>query len=314
MAFLINLIKNIYKADIIQESDQKIRVRNTLEQRNVESLLFQNLLSFFTFGKPSVANVGIQYGIHMLSEDVTIQDFSKGLQNYCDTNIYISCHHRETIRKVDTCAQYLLSSIFDTYFISVLNACKWPMFHSIFGYIYIKHMKSDQRYWTLVQTMLDKKTKKALCVYPDRSGSLYYGYKDFYFRDGLFAASLFTGLPIVDILVFEPKANKPETTIELRLWSPDTFYCTQKDKIQNEKEYALWRHANKTVIDQYTQKCEEEYKSRIHELEVQHQSCDRNALDGNKICLLRHKSLEFDWNSNRHEFVAKKNAAAKSIP
>jgi hypothetical protein len=262
------------------------------------------------YGKKATANVGIQYGIHMMSPEVTIEIVSKEIHNCASfQNMYIACHHRETIQKVDTCAQYLFSSIFDTYFISVLNACKWSFFQSMFGFIYIKHMNSDDRYWSLVETMLHA-NKKALCVYPDRSGSLYYGYQDFYFRDGLFAASLFTGLPIVDILVFEPKANKPETTIELRLWSPDHV---NQGQVQNAKDYSVWRHANKHSIDAYTSKCEAEYKSRIQELETVHKSCDIDALEPNKVCLIKKKNLEFDWNMNRHEFVAKKNAS-KSIP
>jgi len=286
------------------------------QPQSLEKFVLSNVLGILVYGKPYTVQLCLEKGIHFLSDDITIEYISNDIQKdiqkdiHRAQNVYLSCHHRATLHQVELYAQYMFNSLFDTYFITTLKTCFVPVLSYTLGYINIRSMKSEERYWTLV-TELQNSSKKALSVFPDRSGSLHYGYTKHYFRDGVFAASLFTGIPIIDILIFEPKANKPSTTIEIRLWTPNAFQCTDTHQVHNASDYTAWRHLNSVAIQAYTKQCETEYKSRIQELEEQYSSCDVDALEPNKICTSKH--IEYDWNEHRDEFVAKKNAS-KSIP
>jgi len=130
---------------------------------------------------------------------------------------------------------------------------------------------SNERYFKVAEVM--KEENSGAFVFPDRDGSQYYGDRSMSFRDGVFAASLYTGVPILDLIVIESSSACENTLLEMHMWHPPTLACpTYLDC----EAYALWRKEHETDILAYTRECQKNYFDRLDVLEPENASC---ALD-----------------------------------
>jgi hypothetical protein len=89
------------------------------------------------------------------------------------------------------------------------------------------------------------------------------------FRDGLFAASLATQVPILDIVVVEATPGVPETIVDIKMWTPaksEPFKGTLDS-------YAAWRLQNKTAIKAFTRACQDSFFNTLTALEDSRASC-----------------------------------------
>jgi hypothetical protein len=173
---------------------------------------------------------------------------------------FLSVHHRHALKTYEVGAQFLLD--FENHSVITENHLKRYnidfVCKHLFGQINIKDLSSDERYWTIVKAM---RPRTAVSVFADREGSQYYGDQAMYFRPGLFAASIYTQVPIIDQIIVEPTEAVDETTISLQIWWPpkiaEPICCT------TATEYSKWRQNNVTIIQAFMRACESRYKSNV---------------------------------------------------
>lgn len=218
---------------------------------------------------------------------------------------FMSMHHRMPLHHLECFAQFIfaghfknqkvltaLTRVFENgpfgdFLENLLNKAS----NYIFGSLTITPCKNSQeRYWAIAQGV---KEGECLSVFPCRESSQYFGDSEFYFRDGLFAASIFRQLPILDFVMIEPTATKDYTTIDVLQFTPPQH---NSETVTNADEYKIWRIKNYQIIHDYTQKCESEHKARKASVEAECASC--YAIDKNGFCEASHV-VEYDIRRNR---------------
>jgi hypothetical protein len=119
-------------------------------------------------------------------------------------NAYICSHHRFPISGSDSLLQQIVTSLFEKHE-TIVGGHMWLLhFVALCKHIFharnISKLSTDMRFWDIVRAMEDK---KAVVVYPAREGALHEEDFNMSFREGLFAASIFTNTKIIDFVVFK---------------------------------------------------------------------------------------------------------------
>lgn len=198
---------------------------------------------------------------------------------------FIGMHHKNIDEsKFENYLQFINSYIFNE---STAVITDWPyatkyklknfiantLIKLIFNNKSIKGLGSEEKYWSIVQAI---RTHKAVSVFPDRDGQQYFGDTGYFFRDGLFAASLFTEVPILNYAVVESTPSDPYADVYIDLFNPpqasDSFINDCRT-ICDSGAYAQWRLDNFEKIQLFTRQCEEKHQQRILEIESKKASC-----------------------------------------
>lgn len=192
--------------------------------------------------------------------------------------VFLSCHHRRTVYEIDLCAQFIVP-----YDVKVITDRKYPLriIKMLSAYLYndtsINEMKSIERHWAIPKIMLDVPDGTAISTFPDRDGSQFYGDQGMTFRPGLFAASIYTGVPILDITIVEPTESCDCTHIVFTRWDPPII---DSQRCSSAEDYEIWRQVHKSDINAFTLWCEADFKKRVKFLEDQKATCARHE----KVC------------------------------
>jgi len=114
------------------------------------------------------------------------------------------------------------------------------------------------------RTMHSRDTRDTCVIlFPDKKGSLHPGCRTMFFRDGIFAASMYSQWPIVDIVWIEPEQSADHSCkVVFSLWNPPP--------VQNHLEYDTmydWYLANKTDVRKYAKACELQFKQMLDMIE-----------------------------------------------
>ena len=168
---------------------------------------------------------------------------------------------------------------------------------TIFNNNSIKGLGSEEKYWFIVKAI---RAHSAVSVFADREGQQYFGDTGYFFRDGLFAASLFTQVPIVNYAVVESTPSDPYADVYIDLFSPpyDQVISDTKairDSINDSKAYAQWRLDNFEKIQIFTRQCEVKHQQRITEIESKKASCTLDQFGTCAIDAQRDKLLKKNY-------------------
>ena len=200
-------------------------------------------------------------------------------------NVYLAVHHRADCYKAEVLMQFLPFHLYQNHSVITalgLNHLVPPWItHGIFREKNINvSRKVDTRFFALLEAMSLQNT--IVTVFPDRNGSAYLDDYRFFYRPGLFAASLYHQVPIVDLLLVEPTDSVDVLTVEFYQWDLPTATGLQEPQT-SEDTYALWRSQNASVIEQYTRDCEDNHKRRLRSMVLQNDSCTVEP----KFCYLK---------------------------
>jgi hypothetical protein len=226
---------------------------------------------------PTIASIGLFYS----TAHSKIIDKVKSLP----TQAYFSNHHRKHYN-MDLFVQFVYARFFKDYKVivdfgpkAIFNNFKFIL-HHIFGASFTTLIKnSDDKFWKLVTEM---KANTMVSVFPDRDGALFDLDFSMRFRKGLFAASIFTGIPIIDHVI-SPKTSTCETMhVDIVMWKPPKVeMCC----ISDAQQYARWRYENREVIENFTLECEKDYVSRVMKYQIHKVSCDLE--DSEALCSIK---------------------------
>lgn len=281
----------IKKNTLYLQSSHKPNAKVTLVEFVLGSFPLQSLgiLSGLVYTR----NVCRLLGLYKMSPTIAISFINF---DFVPNRAYFSIHHRQSLIAYEVAAQFILEPFFSDHTVitalgihtkktsnSILRPFMRSLVLSFLTYTYndsnIDEMSSEDKYWHIACTL--KNENSCVSVFPDREGSQFYGDKTFYFRDGLFAASLYHQVPIIDHIIVEPTPSSPETTIDMLLHSPPTL--NECPSATNSAEYLQWRQTNKYLIQKYTIACEREFRKHLDFREKQKES---NSA-GQGICLTK---------------------------
>lgn len=223
-------------------------------------------------GQVFTRNLCRSIGLFKMSNKVAVRFV--GFQRVPES-AYFAMHHREMLLSYEVGAQFLLEPLFSDHVVitdhrknrqgllKYIGASDLVL--SVLEHVYndsnIGGLTSEERYWHMVKVM---KPGACVSVFPDREGSQFFGDETFYFRDGLFAASIFTQMPIVDHIIVEATAAHDETNIDILLHEPPKIdHCG----VWSLEAYTPWRRAHKELIDTYTLECETKFKKHLKQME-----------------------------------------------
>jgi hypothetical protein len=148
--------------------------------------------------------------------------------------------------------------------------------HYIFGAIDLRSMKtSDEKYFALVDPMqnaMQHNRKCAIVVFPDIAGSTHWGDRTMIARDGLYAASASLGIPILDILHFEPTVVSPGVShVYFKYDTPEIL--NPKRNFFTYESYKAWRLQSNHAIQQWKQGWQSYVVSTVDQFETHHEGC-----------------------------------------
>ena len=225
----------------------------------------------------------VALSLFQLSERVCIKFH---FDHHVPKRAYLCSHHRHSMRTYEVGQQFLLHRLFDKLVVvsalgifsnknedfwarSLLRKFVLGMFVHVYGDHNIDDLDANERFWTIAHLMKNSDSM-SVNVFPDREGSQFYGDHKFYFREGLFAASIFNNVAILDQIIVEPTEYDNSTTIEYYKYEPPVISSSD---INSSAEYALWRQQNKDVIRLFTNSCEIQFKERLSEIETRKAAC-----------------------------------------
>lgn len=141
------------------------------------------------------------------------------------------------------------------------------LFNLAYNNVSIKGLGSDDKYWTIVKAL---RGHDAASVFADREGQQFLGDTSNFFRDGLFAASIFMQVPILNYAIVEKTPADEHSDIFIDMFEPPYLPLSS---VEGPKQYAKWRLEHFKLITDFTLVCEQKHKSRIHQLESKKASC-----------------------------------------
>jgi hypothetical protein len=225
---------------------------------------FKVLDTFLFDGPKGISKLVRSYGpCKLASKYEVIQDIPEFPEK-----AYISCHHRRPTHDLDFASLFLYEPYFEKF--RILTSIEFlkglpPRVADWIGYRAIQNVNllrlaTTERFQCLVDLM--DAPRSAVAVYPARDGMQYFGDMTYTFRDGLFAASLYTQVPIVNILTLEPTAIRPWALFVANLWVPPSV--SKVDLEGNLIPFSDWRSnsVNKKSIALYKRTCEDDHKAR----------------------------------------------------
>jgi hypothetical protein len=205
----------------------------------------------------------VDYGLKKLSKQYQINDTIKEWPE----NVYLCNHHRRSANFIDLVLQFLPLRFMPNKTMLVIsnfkkNLLSVPLSYNYYRGYSLQNKNSEEKYWSLVTLQAN-----IISVFPDRDGSQFYGDTSMSFRKGLFAASIFTQKPIVDLTIVEPTEASDTLTIEFTLWTPPMRPPVPVSG--SPSQYAAWRAANDDLITAFTNECELDFKRRLASIENQ---------------------------------------------
>jgi len=235
----------------------------------------------------------------------------KGLQRDWPSKVFLSCHHRRTSYESDLCAQFLVSYFYTDF--KVITDLKKPsaILGPISTYLYndtsINELPSEERHWALARIMQEASDGTVVSTFPDRCGSQFYGDQGMVFRPGLFAASVFTGVPIVDVCIVEPTESVDSIHIVFTEWTPPER-PKKHGPGATAADYTTWRSEHADLVKDFAQTCERDFKQRLHQLEQSKATCGTQPDECDNI---KHvdfrvlKAMERNNNASKYVFASK---------
>lgn len=207
---------------------------------------------------------------------------------------FSTCHHRRTHYPLEVYVIFLLISQYKTYrtIVSDNKGFLSSIINTVSKYVYgsvgINNLDSDERYWLFANA------KEDLTVgFPDRESQQYYGDTQFWYRDGIYAASLYTQEVIYEHAIVEETASCKFINIviyEIRPPALPPSETRKENACKTKEEYALWRQKYKNEINAFTRDCEKQYKLIVKDLEDKKASCFLQ--DRNELCELKPSELK----------------------
>lgn len=286
---LIDLIKNSLvfskrldqkvSIDFLTDSKCLVRVIKQGRKQNFKDFIYQLLtkcpIALFNGGPsifPYLVAQGL-FGFHH-NENVHIENI-----NFTNnpTKILVSCHHRRNCSEMvynDILLQFLVSRYYSNHAVVYDFGGPKPgplmrFIHDWFwrGKSLLDHNDSDSKYQFIVDQAI--RPNSMTCVFPDRDGSMLYDDYKIVFRPGLFAASMYLQVPILDILVSQGTESNDTFHVQLKMWTPPSAEHVST----SDDSYSSWRLVNANAIDTYTLECEKDYISRLKLLNDSKISC-----------------------------------------
>jgi hypothetical protein len=163
---------------------------------------------------------------------------------------------------------------------------------SLSGFVY--HQKSftttnrAERHWQLAQLL--EKDSTAVSIFPDRDGRQFKGDREFWFRTGAYATSIYWQAPIIDCIV---QSHNKKLYLFFYKIDPPKIY---QQSCYNSESYAKWRLENYALIENFTMHCEIHYKKCLDLIEKEYPEDDpQGQVCDVKIDMFRRR--QWNWNS-----------------
>lgn len=189
-----------------------------------------------------------------------------GLTEIPNRPMYIACHHRLPCHGADDLVHFMLAGLWPHMSVALGHHMKWlERFPGLLGFFngQVLPKSTEDRYLFVLN-------QPSMSVFVDGNGSQYPGDRNIGFRDGLFAASMATGRPILDVLFVEAGPSGGRSALDLVLWVPPNvprFYGSSS-------EYVTWRLAHRESIAHWTFQCHADFQSRLGKLEAPRLACE----------------------------------------
>ena len=190
-----------------------------------------------------------------------------GLEYIPDRPLYIACHHRASSKTSDDVIHFLLAGIWPRMTVALGHHMKWLEYlPGVLGLFRGRVMPrgTEERYQFILQ-------RPNTSVFVDGSGSQYPGDSTMAFREGLFAASMATGHPILDVLFVEAGPAGGLSALDFALWEPPNV---PRLGSAGGQQYKAWRFAHRQMIDQFTLACHTDFLTRLARLEAPRLACE----------------------------------------
>ena len=200
----------------------------------------------------------------------------------------IFTNHHSHLNPIELFTQFFFQNQFENF--TVLTTSK--NIFNLTGFLYCQKSfdtsNREDRHWSLTKLLL--KESSAISVFPDRDGRQFEGDREFWFRTGAYATSIYWQAPIIDCII--QSHNK-----KLYVF----FYKYEPPKIESQcceasDSYALWRQQNYALIEEYTLFCEREYKKNLDYIESNFQGPEDTGTE----CLIKmdkFRRRQWNWNS-----------------
>ena len=288
---------------------------NYVQKSNFILYFLCNLKNYFPFVGKDIAQA---YGIFINGNKLR---FSSSVDNIAQKRSYISMHHKDAflVKTIDLYLQFINSSIFEQPTTVITNVCfkeKYKLLNYLFNSMAsvffcnfsIKGFTTDEKYWAIVTCL---KEKNSVSVFPDREGQQFNGDTNYHFRDGLFAASIFTQSCILNYCVVDKSEIDEFIDIHVQQFVPPKIIV---DYCKNAHEYAQWRKNNFDLIWAFTLKCEKLHKEKIKQLEDMKSSCPIGGHE-NEFCEISNntKNMDVRISLNNRYFAHKQKIGVKKL-
>lgn len=213
---------------------------------------------------PYLAAMGL-FGLHDCSK-IAIKNHNL---TSMPERLLISCHHRRNCTEPffnDLLLQYIVSDFYKNHacvynfgskpseFMKYVHKKIWR------GHSLLQYDDPDSKFQYIVD--LASRPNSMTCVFSDRDGSQFYEDYEIAFRPGLFAASIYLEVPILDICISYGTPTNNQIDIELKLWIPPK---ASQDCMVHDS-YKGFRELNKNLINQFVIDCETDYLNRLKTL------------------------------------------------
>ena len=243
---------------------------------------YAHFLVFNTPNQLAARRLAIDRGMFSLSKRV----LCTGLPNTMPYCAYITAHHRRTATPLEYHAMFAFLGQYDVVRVAIaLNTqrlaplgLRWlPRF--VFGAIDFKSLEGpDAKYYSIYEPMRDcilKGQRCAVIVFPDIAGSTYWGDTTMTARKGVYAASLALGVPIVDIVHFEPSVTD-EATVDVSVYEAPT----KQSVFLDNDAYKTWRRDNDAGISSFRHKLSQEFMRKVAHHESNYGVCPSGDANG----------------------------------
>lgn len=171
----------------------------------------------------------------------------------------IFTHHHSHFNPHELFTQFFFHGQFKHY--SVLTAQKAVF--NLSGFLYnqrsLETKNRSDRHWQIACLLKNEST--AISIFPDRDGRQFKGDREFWFRTGAYATSIYWQAPIIDCILQSHK--KKLYLFFYKLWPPKI--CQQS--CFSSESYAKWRLENYKLIETFTMECESHYRNCLDKIE-----------------------------------------------
>lgn len=241
--------------------------------------------------KQAAQKIGREYGLFSITDTIQFHSIPRVLPKYC----YLSVHHRWTSKQLEFHTMFAFLESFDEIHVAIgLNThrlarygLKWIP-NWAFGALDLRDHDTGphgRKYEAIVKPMVSamkRGTSCAVIVFPDIAGSTHWGDRSMWLRDGLYVASAYTGVPIFDLLQFEPTPTEPSgpqvfghiqgPEFVLGPYRPGVSFLDRQKDLDTE-EFHAWRQHNDDLIQRWRIYWQQYLLQRVASFEETHEGC-----------------------------------------